>query len=77
MVVVPIAAERVYGQAPDGDQVGLTDFCTGTFFEKTKGGCILWGMMLSTARQSFAITTTYASQYIMHGLLNIHLLVVV
>lgn len=60
MAVVAIAAERVYGQVPDGDQVGLTDFCE--FFKTIKGGCILWSIALLAAGQSSAITTTYTGQ---------------
>ena len=71
MAVVAIAAERVYGKVPDGDEVGLTDFCQ--FFEKIKGGCILWGIALLAAGQSSAITTTYTGQYVMDGFLNIQL----
>lgn len=71
MAVVAIAAERVYGQVPDGDEVGLTDFCD--FFKKIKGGCILWGIALLAAGQSSAITTTYTGQYVMDGFLNIQL----
>lgn len=71
MAVVAIAAERVYGEVPDGDQVGLTDFCQ--FFKTIKGGCIMWGIALLAAGQSSAITTTYTGQYVMDGFLNIQL----
>jgi Natural resistance-associated macrophage protein len=75
MAVVAIAAERVYGKVPDGDEVGLTDFCN--FFQTIKGGCILWGIALLAAGQSSAITTTYTGQYVMDGFLNIQLPVTV
>ena len=71
MAVITIAAERVYGQAPDGEDVGLTDFCN--FFKTVKGGCILWGIALLAAGQSSAITTTYTGQYVMDGFLNLRL----
>jgi len=69
MAVVAIAAERVYGQVPDGESVGLTDFCQ--FFKSFEGGCILWAIALLAAGQSSAITTTYTGQYVMDGFLNI------
>jgi natural resistance-associated macrophage protein 2 len=71
MAVVAIAAERVYGQVPDGEQVGLSDFCN--FFKAIKGGCAMWGIALLAAGQSSAITTTYTGQYVMDGFLNIQL----
>ncbi|CAB9502074.1 NRAMP-like transporter smf [Seminavis robusta] len=71
MAVIAIAAERVYGQVTDGEQVGLTDFCE--FFKTIKGGCALWAIALLAAGQSSAITTTYTGQYVMDGFLNIQL----
>ena len=68
--IVSIAAERVYGSA-NAANVGLTDFCT--YFEKLKGGCLLWGIALLAAGQSSAITTTFTGQYIMDGFLKIRL----
>jgi NRAMP (natural resistance-associated macrophage protein)-like metal ion transporter len=70
MAVVTIAAERVYGD-PDAESVGLTDFCT--YFQKLKGGCLLWGIALLAAGQSSAITTTYTGQYVMDGFLKLQL----
>jgi Mn2+/Fe2+ NRAMP family transporter len=71
MAVIAIAAERVYGQVPDGEEVGLTNFCD--FFKSIKGGCVLWGIALLAAGQSSAITTTYTGQYVMDGFLNLRL----
>jgi Mn2+/Fe2+ NRAMP family transporter len=71
MAVIAIAAERVYGQVPDGEEVGLTNFCD--FFKTIKGACMLWSIALLAAGQSSAITTTYTGQYVMDGFLNIQL----
>jgi natural resistance-associated macrophage protein 2 len=68
VAVVSIAAESVYG-SPGAEDVGLTDFCT--YFQKVKGGCVLWGVALLAAGQSSAITTTFTGQYVMDGFLNL------
>lgn len=72
MAIISIAAERVFGQ-PNAGQVGITDFCD--FFRSFPGGCILWGIALTAAAQSSAITATFTGQYVMDGYLNIRLAV--
>lgn len=71
MAVVAIAAESVYGQTDNADQVGLTDFCS--YFQSLKGGCLLWAIALLAAGQSGAITTTYTGQYVMDGFLSLQI----
>jgi len=71
MAVIAIAAETVNGTADEPEKVGLTDFCY--YFQKLKGGCVLWGIALLAAGQSSAITTTYTGQYIMDGFLHMRL----
>mmetsp|Transcript_4568 Transcript_4568/g.7001 ORF Transcript_4568/g.7001 Transcript_4568/m.7001 type:complete len:520 (+) Transcript_4568:102-1661(+) len=71
MSVISIAAESVYGQTDDAEQVGITDFCS--YFQSLKGGCLLWAIALLAAGQSGAITTTYTGQYVMDGFLNLQI----
>jgi len=70
MSIVSIAAETVRGTA-NADFVGLTDFCN--YFKTLQGGCFLWGVALTAAGQSSAITTTFTGQYVMDGFLEIRL----
>jgi NRAMP (natural resistance-associated macrophage protein)-like metal ion transporter len=71
MAVVAIAAESVYGQTDNADQVGLTDFCS--YFQSLKGGCLLWAIALLAAGQSGAITTTYTGHCVMDGFLSLQI----
>eukprot|EP00957_Ditylum_brightwellii_P034553 2619763-Ditylum_brightwellii.AAC.1 len=69
MAVIAIVAETVNGIVDKPKKVGLTDFYY--YFQKLKGGCVLWDIALLAAGQSSAIKSTYMGQYIMDGCLHV------